>query len=685
MEISARSYLTAGMALTTASATAFATLISPQSVPHSLELPRISTSTIELKALITPADIAALINNLNIAVSSVSSTATSLVGVPGQTLAGALNSAAALNNTLWNGLIAATPNPTLVSVLNALRATANGGLTALASTVGAANTTLVLTTGQLTDVLTSTLTGSLGTALQAVANIINNPLSVAGYTGLLTAPLGIAGFVIDNGLAAASNLGVSALSFGTTLVTGVTSQISNILATVNALLSAPQGLSDNSLFNGALTALQGILSAPVTAAVAGVDGVTSALAGAGSIVLTKLTNGATAAVNTWLGNGTTQGAVAAAINTIGANPLSPASYANALSVLVGAAVTTANTAVATAGSLVSVPFTTGANLTTTAANMITSFSNGLATTAAGLMQMAGLSPLLYNLPHVLVAGVNIAVNLAASATSTVLNVIGGALDFGSALTGAPAASRMLALCVPAASSSMLADAESSVSASDPQPAIEGAKDTSPDLAAGGTTATTPTTEEATAVEETEPKPEDATVSSPVQATVPEKTDATTPTATEEATAAAGDTTTKPDITTKPAGAETSTKPAKGTTTGTAQHPSTTEDATSNEPKTASEPKGTQPRSSQDPKDGSEKDSDKKDEPKKSGADNASSSGANVGGKHTPGAVKNGTTVNEIKSKLDKEAAASGDAGASHQSAGAGSADAGSSHQSAAAA
>ncbi len=649
MEISARSYLTAGMALTTASAIAFTPLVTPHPAPRDIALPHISTSTIQLTALITPADIEALINNLNTAANSVSSTATSLVGVPGQTLIGALNSAVALNNTLWDGLITATANPTLVAVLTALKASSNGGLTSLAATVGTTNDTLTLTTGQVADLLTSTLTGSLGTALQAVANIINNPLSVSSYTGLLTAPLGIAGLALNNGLTAARDLGVNALTLGTTLVTGVTAQITNILSTVNGLIGAVGDASGSALVDGVLTAVQGIVSAPVTVAVAGVNGVTSAFSGAASIALTKLTNGASSAVSTWFGEGTTPGALQTAINTIGAAPLSPASYTNALSVLVGAGVTTVNTVFRTAGSLASIPFSTAANLTTTAANMITSFTSGVATVASGLLEAAGLPSLVYGLPHALAATVNGAVNVAALATSAGLNVIASALDIGSTIAGALSQPRVLTLSV-AAHPPAAVTPESTESASDTGSATDTTKRAASSMPAEGKTTKTAALEEATkAATEVNPAAQEA-AGSPVTIAAPEKTEPASATVTEEAT--------KTDETTTAA-----VEPKDGPPTGTkdtaptaAQHPSTTADTPSNEPKKATESQTTAP-TRKKPKPESEKDSDKKDESKKPAS--SDSNGAITGGKHVRGAVKNnnGTSVHEIKSKLDKEAAA----------------------------
>ncbi|GAT10329.1 hypothetical protein H7I77_05235 [Mycolicibacterium novocastrense] len=424
------------LALTTAAALTLTPLVLPQpAAPLHLSLPQVSAPRLELTAAINPADVTALINNLNAALESASTTVTGLVGTPGQTLANALASAATLNDSLWDGLIDATDNRTLAAILTTLKDTAGNGLSRLSNSVDAANGTIVLTTGQLADLLTSTLTGSLGTALHAVATVINNPLALPSYTGLINTPLDIAGLLVTGGIGAVNNLGANVLTVTNTVVTGVTAQVDNALDTFNGLLSAGKTLTGIGLINGLLTAVQGIVSAPVTAAVAGVNGASTTITNAAATTLDKIADGASDAIATWIGDGTRSGAIQEVINTIGSAPLSPASYTHAVSVLVGAGITTVTKVAHTAGSLASVPFTAAADITTAAADVITALTSGLATAASGIMQAAGLPSLVYGLPHAMAATVNGLVNAAAFTTATGLRTIAAALDFGSAITG----------------------------------------------------------------------------------------------------------------------------------------------------------------------------------------------------------------------------------------------------------
>lgn len=424
------------LALTTAAALTLTPLVlPPPTTPLHLSLPQVSAPRLELTAAINPADVTALVNNLNAALQSASTTVTGLVGAPGQTLANALGSAATLNDSLWDGLIDATDNRTLAAILTTLKDTAGNGLSRLSNSVDAANGTIVLTTGQLADLLTSTLTGSLGTALHAVATVINNPLALPSYTGLINTPIDIAGLLVTQGIGAVNNLGANVLTVTHTVVTGVTAQVDNALDTFNGLLSAGKTLTGIDLINGLLTAVQGIVSAPVTAAVAGVNGASTTITNAAATTLDKIADGASDAIATWIGDGTRSGAIQEVINTIGSAPLSPASYTHAVSVLVGAGITTVTKVAHTAGSLASVPFTAAADITTAAADVITALTSGLATAASGIMQAAGLPSLVYGLPHAMAATVNGLVNAAAFTTATGLRTIAAALDFGSAITG----------------------------------------------------------------------------------------------------------------------------------------------------------------------------------------------------------------------------------------------------------
>lgn len=125
-----------------------------------------------------------------------------------------------------------------------------------------------------------------------------------------------------------------------------------------------------------------------------------------------------------------------AITAIGSAPLSPASYSDALGALVGAGITSGRVVASTAGAFASLPFSVASGLTGTAAGVITALSSGLATFASGILQGAGMGPLISNLPYAVSTAVNGAVKIAATVTQAALNTVTTLLNAGSALTGA---------------------------------------------------------------------------------------------------------------------------------------------------------------------------------------------------------------------------------------------------------
>ncbi|PJE03572.1 MAG: hypothetical protein CK429_32720 [Mycobacterium sp.] len=549
---------TPALALTTAAALAFTPFVTPLPIAaRDLAIPHVSAPRLQLTAVINPADITKLIDNLDSAMASASTTVTGLVGAPGQTLTQALASAVTLNDSLWNGLIAATDNKTLTAILKTLKASAGNGLSDLSKSVDDVNGSIVLTTGQLADLLTSTLTGSLGTALNAVATVINNPLALPSYTGLINAPIDIVGLALTQGIGTVNHLGANVLTVTNTVVTGVTSQISNALDTFNGLLDASKTLTGIDLVNGLITAVQGIVSAPVAAAVATVNGASITITNAATTILDRVAGGASDAVATWIGNGTDPGAIQKVINTIGTAPLSPASYAHAISVLVGAGTSTLTTAAHTVGSLASVPFTAGADITVAAANVFTAFTTGLATAASGILQAAGLPSLVAGIPHAMAATVNVLVNTAAATTAAGLRTIAAALDFGSAITGGltatvtPAATRKTVTLSLAADTTPSTDSTAAITTEhgSKTAAAEAKTATAPDStdAAGDTVAEA--AEPTVPAPEEKPKPNPAAESADVATT---STAATAADAKTEAASTQGASTSTKDATTSTA-------------------------------------------------------------------------------------------------------------------------------------
>lgn len=428
MDIAARPHAHRGVALTIAGAIALTPVI-VSTPPMHIPTPPALSRAVHLDALVTDADVAALTANLKSVLAVVGSTATTLAAVPGQTLTGVLNTATGLNTTFWTALVgAAQGSPALATTLAALQTASTNGLTQLSSTVGSAGDTISLTTGQVATLLSSLVTGSVGTVVQSVANIVNNPLALASYVSLLTAPVAIAGEGLDIAISAAQNLGAAALGLTNTAVNGVTNQISNAIALVNNVIDAGQALIPSALVDGALTAVQGIVTAPLTALLALGSGLSTTITSAASDTLNNVAGGAISIVNTWLGNTTNPGAVQDLISIIGSNPLSAASYTNAVSVLLAAGGATVTDLTGAATSFASLPFRVGANLTTTTVNVVNAFVNGLSLVAKGALMALNLPSFITALPGVAAAAFTGALSLGGSVMAGTLNTIGSFLD-----------------------------------------------------------------------------------------------------------------------------------------------------------------------------------------------------------------------------------------------------------------
>lgn len=469
--IASRSYPTTALALTTATALAFAPLIATQHPAPAL--PAVSAPHVQLTALVDTAAVRAVIASANNELNSLDAMVTAIVGVPGQTISGALATAATLNTQFWQGLTgAAQGNPLLLGALKALQSTSSGALTQLASTVSDANGELTLTTDQLTTLLTSTLAGSATTAAVAAAAVVNDPLSLVNYLGLLTAPLNVAGEGIDAAIQAAANLTVNGLSAVDTAIHGVTGEVATVVAGGNTLLAGVKGAINNPTIDGLITAAQAVAIAPVTGLLAAVNGTSSVITSALGEGITVVATEAQNVVSTWLGNASSSGAVAAALKQIGSAPLSPAAYIAAVGDLGTAAVSTVmDVTSGVVSGLAPIPFKAAAKLVNAGASVLNAWNNGVAQLGAGLGQAVGLPSLVTNALYGVAAVANTAVNVTAAAISGALNAIAATVSFGTKLTGlyspaSPAAAKASAAtaAVAAATSNLKTTAAAAVGA-----------------------------------------------------------------------------------------------------------------------------------------------------------------------------------------------------------------------------
>lgn len=459
-------------ALTAATAIAFAPMVVSQAPPIHVALPAVHVADMHLTAVVSDADIKNLINAVNTGLNQLDSTVANVAGVPGQTLAGALSAASGLTNNFWSTLIGASQsNPLLANVLSALQTVTSGGLTKLAATTTSVNGTIGLTTGQVASLLTNTLTGSAATLLYAISNVVNNPLSLLSYAGLINAPVTILGGVVSNAASAASALGAGAISLIGNVVTGATAQVSNLITAANAVVNGIEQTINQQQVNSLITIAAQIVTSPLTAAITLINGATSAAADVATTTVQVAATAVQRVNNIWLSNGNGNGVIQGIVNTIAGAPLSPGSYVNVFGELItGAAESVQQVGSAVVGGFLPLPFRVSATMVSATAGALGNLADGLAKGTVAALELAGVSPLLAGTVYGLVGAVKTAMSFTAGTITTALNAVAALASAAVSVTGMynPAAATPAAATAPTARS--LSAAPTAAAAKAPTPA-----------------------------------------------------------------------------------------------------------------------------------------------------------------------------------------------------------------------
>lgn len=286
LEISARSYLAAGVSLTAATAIALTPLAIPDNRPvvtiPNVTASNVSTSDVELT--VSPADIEALILEIQSVLDDSTAAAAGVAGIPGQGLIGVATTIETLFDVVFSGLVDVSGDPTLDASLTILKTLSVDAYAKLAENLGRINAVIVPTVAQVGDFLTDALTGSLRNVLVALVNVVNDPLSPASYTGLLTAGIASAQLVIGNGLEAIQSVGDAAFDIVGIAVDEVTFQFNNAVSGLSALATQLAEATDSAL-------VEGVVGAVLSGAVAPAVGVVNLGSGLATTVLTTANAG----------------------------------------------------------------------------------------------------------------------------------------------------------------------------------------------------------------------------------------------------------------------------------------------------------------------------------------------------------------------------------------------------------
>ena len=422
MDISLRSYLTAGISLTAASAIALTPLVVPAN-ERAITIPSVTVADIQLT--VTPQEIVAFFNNLQGELEAFNEDLAAAAALPGQTLVDGLQLAIETNDDFYATLAGLTTNPILLALLDALGTSSTYGLESLQIAIDEGNTNFALTTEALLNLLDSTVTGSLSNVLSSFVNVINNPLSTAAYAGLLSTGVVATGQLFAaNGLSTIQRLGDSGFGFAYTGIELVEDQIFNSIETVRDLMNIAAGATGIDLIEAVNAAIQSITLGPIQAISNVGFGVTTDVIAAVEAGFDDIIGGAQAIV------GNVGVSLQAAINTVGSNPLNPSNYLVASAILLASGFSTFNTTVGTVGDVAQIPFNLGIEVTEGITGVVTDLNLDFALALAGVLSAAGLPAEIAGLPVALATQANNLISAGAAAVVGGLGIASGLVEGG---------------------------------------------------------------------------------------------------------------------------------------------------------------------------------------------------------------------------------------------------------------
>ncbi len=262
MELSARSFVTAGVALTAASALAFTPLVIPGravSIPHAAA-PSISIPDVRL--VVSAADLETFFAGVQAVLDRSTAGAAELAGVPGRNLIGVVDNVVTLIDTVFSGLIDSTSNQTIVASLTILKTLSVDAFAMLSENLGRINPVITTTTAQVGELLTTALTASLRNVSVALLNLANDPLSLASSLGLITAGVTSGRLLAASGLTAVRTTGDAGFAIAGIALHEVTFQFNNAVTGLSALLTQLGSASGNAVVEALIGAVRALAISP---------------------------------------------------------------------------------------------------------------------------------------------------------------------------------------------------------------------------------------------------------------------------------------------------------------------------------------------------------------------------------------------------------------------------------------
>lgn len=267
MELSARSFVTAGVALTAASALAF----TPVAIPgRAVSTPIVAAPIVsvpDVRLVVSATDLEAFFAGMQAVLARSTAGAAELAGVPGQNLIGVVDNVVTLIDTVFSGLIDSTNNQTIVASLTILKTLSVDAFAMLAENLGRINPVITTTTSQVGELITSALTASLRNVSVALLNLAHDPLSLANGVGLITAGVTSGRLLAANGLTAVRTIGDAGFAIAGIALHEVTFQFNNAVSGLSALLTQLGSASGNALVEAVIGAVRTLAISPAVTVV----------------------------------------------------------------------------------------------------------------------------------------------------------------------------------------------------------------------------------------------------------------------------------------------------------------------------------------------------------------------------------------------------------------------------------
>lgn len=441
MQITARSYLTAGISLTAATALALTPIAIPAN-DRAVTVPQVTTADIQL--VVTPSDVVAFFDNVQSEIVAFNAAVAQLALIPSQSVVQGLQSAIDLNNEIYDTLISSTDNLTLQALFETLQISADNSLRFLRNAVGYNGEVVVYSHEEIADLLSGIVTGTMSNVLAAVVGVLNDPLTFSNYANLLNSGIASAALLGNNSGEIIRNAADIPIELAQTQLHLVANQINNAFRTVAGLVNVGTMATGSQLIQAVAVAVESVTLGPAQLVV----NTPFSLA---YNTIHAVDQGLTAILDGIVGYETVDGLRAPglitiastvlqiAITQIGLNPLDPQRYLEASGALIAGGFDSFNLTVDTVGSVARVPGTFIYNLVNPDAGTgsitfsVIRMNEIIGQSIAGVLFELGLPDDIVNMPRVIAAQINDVIaagaNLVVGGVGIADTVIDGTTNF----------------------------------------------------------------------------------------------------------------------------------------------------------------------------------------------------------------------------------------------------------------